>query len=578
MSVLGNLRIQNQINLGYPTDPIGQQASVFFNGLASDNTTPLSTELKLISTIGPEQGYLEIPTGGLIVDGTDVIEQINLVTSKIFDTADNETKIETKDNEIVMSSGLTSVSQNIINVSDPNIRVYDNLGRIETLFNTDVTISSGNNLSINGLLTLSNGLSVTNGGIDVVGGDVTVADNTILAGDLGITGQANLESSLTVSGGIIANGIGIQVTGASVFNDDTDFKSNLNLEGDLEVTGQTTFNDTVDITSGEFKTSNGVATTSDGLLTANDGLTITSGNLDVLSGNLTVMGNLTVSGTTSTVTTTNLNITDNIILLNKDEIGFGITSGSAGFEIERGSLSNVFILFDEASENLQFGQNGNLKDIALRDVDANMIDGGIHQWNGLNKCFEQCLTEDETKQLKNIDSTVVPIANWQYLGNMNQNVASTSDVVFNDVGINGELTLGGIGQIVRTPFIYDFGNNNQTDINNTVNTNYETIFVKNLIATGAVKTGFLTTPSLAGISRNFIFTEKHASATPTTNYVQIVISASDFTPPYEPPTTISPTQYTLEMRSTGQTINLITDGVKWFLKNPCNCILTDDGT
>jgi len=58
-------------------------------------------------------------------------------------------------------------------------------------------------------------------------------------------------------------------------------------------------------------------------------------------------GNLTVSGTTTSVETTNSTITDNIIVLNQGETGAGITAGSSGIEIERGSATNVSIVYDD---------------------------------------------------------------------------------------------------------------------------------------------------------------------------------------------------------------------------------------
>lgn len=55
------------------------------------------------------------------------------------------------------------------------------------------------------------------------------------------------------------------------------------------------------------------------------------------SGQTTIHGNLNVEGTTTTVNSTTVAIADNIFLLNKDEPGPGVTLGTAGIEIERGS-------------------------------------------------------------------------------------------------------------------------------------------------------------------------------------------------------------------------------------------------
>jgi hypothetical protein len=66
-------------------------------------------------------------------------------------------------------------------------------------------------------------------------------------------------------------------------------------------------------------------------------------------GDVIITGNLQVQGETTTVDTTNLAIEDNIIVLNRGEQGFpGITEGTAGIEIDRGSLNPAFWVFDES--------------------------------------------------------------------------------------------------------------------------------------------------------------------------------------------------------------------------------------
>lgn len=61
-------------------------------------------------------------------------------------------------------------------------------------------------------------------------------------------------------------------------------------------------------------------------------------------------GNLTVMGTTTSVETVNSVIQDNIITLNKAEVGVGVTAGTAGIEIERGSAVNSTFLFNESND------------------------------------------------------------------------------------------------------------------------------------------------------------------------------------------------------------------------------------
>lgn len=61
-------------------------------------------------------------------------------------------------------------------------------------------------------------------------------------------------------------------------------------------------------------------------------------------------GNLTVTGSTTSVETINSTVKDNIIVLNDGELGAGVTAGTAGIEIERGSVSNTTLTFNETDD------------------------------------------------------------------------------------------------------------------------------------------------------------------------------------------------------------------------------------
>lgn len=64
-------------------------------------------------------------------------------------------------------------------------------------------------------------------------------------------------------------------------------------------------------------------------------------------GTVYITGDLVVQGETTTVNTTNMTIEDNIIVLNKGELNSGILEETSGIEIDRGSLANAQLLFDE---------------------------------------------------------------------------------------------------------------------------------------------------------------------------------------------------------------------------------------
>jgi len=66
------------------------------------------------------------------------------------------------------------------------------------------------------------------------------------------------------------------------------------------------------------------------------------------SGKVKIVGDLEVSGSTTTVSAENLSITDNIIELNRGELGSGVTNNrSSGIVINRGTLADATLLWDE---------------------------------------------------------------------------------------------------------------------------------------------------------------------------------------------------------------------------------------
>lgn len=72
-----------------------------------------------------------------------------------------------------------------------------------------------------------------------------------------------------------------------------------------------------------------------------------SSNITLNSDAVIIPGNLTVLGATTAVETNNTVLKDNIIVLNDGETGAGVTAGSAGIAVNRGSLSNVQIRWTE---------------------------------------------------------------------------------------------------------------------------------------------------------------------------------------------------------------------------------------
>jgi hypothetical protein len=98
-------------------------------------------------------------------------------------------------------------------------------------------------------------------------------------------------------------------------------------------------------------------------------------------------GNLTVLGEETIVSTTDLAISDNIIILNNGEEGAGVTKGSAGIIIDRGSAPNAEFGWNEETnkwvispDGINFANiaafTGNLTGLAAVEDDPNPRLGG----------------------------------------------------------------------------------------------------------------------------------------------------------------------------------------------------------
>lgn len=140
--------------------------------------------------------------------------------------------------------------------------------------------------------------------------------------------------------------------------------------------------------------------------------------LDIGSGGtVTVTGNLTVVGTSTTISTQNLNVTDNIITINQNETGSGVTLGTSGIDVDRGLLNDALILWNESvnhydpvlSQNVAGTWVFSLKNDGLTGIQTSTIVNGIS-----NLMFD----------MQN-SSYVLSIANSP---NYSQNVLNSNDI------------------------------------------------------------------------------------------------------------------------------------------------------
>lgn len=143
-----------------------------------------------------------------------------------------------------------------------------------------------------------------------------------------------------------------------------------------------------------------------------------------------VQGNFTVNGTMVTVNAETVEVQDNLVVINKGEVGPGVTAGEAGIIVDRGTATDYKFVFDEASDSFKVGETGSLQKVATRE-DA-PIDGGIAVWDDAGHKF--VTTKD-------------PSVNSVSVGG--HSVSWNSDESTLDVSLNGATLQVGQEQLIR---------------------------------------------------------------------------------------------------------------------------------
>ena len=121
--------------------------------------------------------------------------------------------------------------------------------------------------------------------------------------------------------------------------------------------------------------------------------------VNFIAKNATFKGDLLVEGQSFVTEAETVEIKDNLLLLNKGEVGAGVTKGIAGLEIDRGTEPNYFIIFDESDNRFKAGVEGDLWNLALRESDDNMLDGYFISWNSKNKILSTTNIVNESTPL-----------------------------------------------------------------------------------------------------------------------------------------------------------------------------------
>ena len=103
----------------------------------------------------------------------------------------------------------------------------------------------------------------------------------------------------------------------------------------------------------------------------------------VVSGSLTVTGDMVVNGDSFVVNTETVEVKDNIIVLNKGQVGSGVSAGLAGIKVDRGDAPDYMIVFDEEEDMFKVGMAGNLETIASQNYVQSQLESVVKDADSL---------------------------------------------------------------------------------------------------------------------------------------------------------------------------------------------------
>lgn len=180
-----------------------------------------------------------------------------------------------------------------------------------------------------------------------------------------IISQSDFSGQLKVNGAV---GIGVEPSTVA----------KLQVGGSLKVTGNVTNDQNLSIggrlsVTGTSELSGGLSVTGDSKFTGSQSI---SSNLNV-GGDIVVNGNLDVKGTTTTINTTEMEVSDNIIRVNKYSPQAIPKKVQGGLEVFRGGTEpEAQIIWDEGAQKWMAGKAGALSEIPIGpfsvDVDGNV--------------------------------------------------------------------------------------------------------------------------------------------------------------------------------------------------------------
>lgn len=102
---------------------------------------------------------------------------------------------------------------------------------------------------------------------------------------------------------------------------------------------------------------------------------------DLILNNITIKGNVTQEGSSFITEAETVEVSGNILLLNRGEVGSGVTKGISGIQVDRGALADYQFIFDESDDRFKVGVEGDLWPVMLRNNESDLSDKFFLSWD-----------------------------------------------------------------------------------------------------------------------------------------------------------------------------------------------------
>lgn len=102
---------------------------------------------------------------------------------------------------------------------------------------------------------------------------------------------------------------------------------------------------------------------------------------DLILNNITIKGNVTQEGSSFITKAETVEVSDNILLLNRGEVGSGVTKGISGIQVDRGAIADYQFIFDESDDRFKVGVEGDLWPVMLRNNESDLSDKFFLSWD-----------------------------------------------------------------------------------------------------------------------------------------------------------------------------------------------------